>query len=147
MFESAQGRVVLIKKNRPENQKGLLNGVGGRIEENETPFEAMAREFEEETGMLTDPQSWLLFHKEIQSDIVEGVLTEKELLFFVCEGQDLYNKVRSATDEEVVLQYVGKDADMLSFCVVPAMYNLRYLVPMARVFLDKPENRQIVRTQ
>lgn len=42
--------VVLIRKNRPDWQKGQLNGVGGRVEEGETPAEAMVREFSEETG-------------------------------------------------------------------------------------------------
>lgn len=42
--------VLLVRKNRPAWQKGKLNGVGGHVEEGETPEEAMAREFLEETG-------------------------------------------------------------------------------------------------
>lgn len=42
--------VVLIQKTKPEFQAGKLNGVGGKIEEGETPKEAMVREFHEETG-------------------------------------------------------------------------------------------------
>lgn len=48
--------VVLIRKNRPEWQAGLLNGVGGKIEPGETVLEAMAREFVEETGVSIE--SW-----------------------------------------------------------------------------------------
>ncbi len=44
-------RILLINKNRPENQKGLFNGVGGAVQENETPLEAMVREAKEETGL------------------------------------------------------------------------------------------------
>ncbi len=54
-------RVVLIRKNRPDWQKGLLNGVGGRIEADETPERAMAREFAEEAGEATAPRDWTLF--------------------------------------------------------------------------------------
>lgn len=45
------GLMVMIKKERPAWQAGLLNGVGGKIEPGETPFEAMVREFQEETGV------------------------------------------------------------------------------------------------
>lgn len=44
-------RVVLIRKNRPAWQAGKLNGVGGKVEEGESPITAMRREFEEETGV------------------------------------------------------------------------------------------------
>ena len=43
--------VVMIRKTKPEWQKGRLNGVGGKIEPDETPEEAMCREFAEETGL------------------------------------------------------------------------------------------------
>lgn len=50
--------VVLIEKQCPEWQKGLLNGVGGHIEEGEMPLGAMCREFQEETGL--DVRNWNL---------------------------------------------------------------------------------------
>jgi 8-oxo-dGTP diphosphatase len=52
------GRVVLMRKNRPEWQKGRWNGVGGLIEGGETPQVAMAREFKEETGVDVHPAHW-----------------------------------------------------------------------------------------
>ena len=51
--------VVLIQKRKPEWQAGQLNGTGGHMKEGETPKEAMAREFEEETGIKTRPDRWL----------------------------------------------------------------------------------------
>lgn len=34
---------VLIEKKRPEYIAGFLNGIGGKIEENERPIDAMVR--------------------------------------------------------------------------------------------------------
>lgn len=53
------GRVALIRKLRPSWQAGKLNGIGGHIEPKEWPVEAMAREFEEETGVCTAGLDWL----------------------------------------------------------------------------------------
>jgi 8-oxo-dGTP diphosphatase len=51
MFDGS-GNVALVRKNKPEWQKGKLNGIGGKIEQGEIPIEAMIREFDEETGCL-----------------------------------------------------------------------------------------------
>lgn len=53
--------VLLIHKERgPAYVIGKLNGVGGKVEGNESPTEAMAREFEEETGIVSVPHyTWL----------------------------------------------------------------------------------------
>lgn len=55
------GRVLLLKKQSPEWQRGRLNGVGGKIEAGETPIEAMVREFAEETGAKTSAKHWSLY--------------------------------------------------------------------------------------
>jgi 8-oxo-dGTP diphosphatase len=51
MFSEYCNEIALIKKKRPEWQKGRLNGIGGHIEKNEVPHDAMYREFEEEAGI------------------------------------------------------------------------------------------------
>ncbi len=43
--------VLLVKKNRPEWQRGYLNGIGGKIEGDESPEAAMDRECHEEAGL------------------------------------------------------------------------------------------------
>jgi 8-oxo-dGTP diphosphatase len=58
MFGPGLGQVALIRKARPEWQRGKLNGVGGHIEEGETPRQAMVREFKEETGVETYESDW-----------------------------------------------------------------------------------------
>ena len=43
--------VLLVLKDKPLWQKGLLNLVGGKIEQGETPEQCAVREFKEETGL------------------------------------------------------------------------------------------------
>jgi 8-oxo-dGTP diphosphatase len=61
LFDEYLDNVVLIKKERPDWQKGKLNGVGGKIEEGEIPAVAMSREFKEETGVVISVENWSLF--------------------------------------------------------------------------------------
>lgn len=59
LFSPDFSEVLLIRKNRPDWQAGLLNGVGGKIEEeDESPVHALVREFEEETGIVIPPAQW-----------------------------------------------------------------------------------------
>lgn len=58
VFRDNGTSVVLIRKNKPKWQEGLLNGVGGKVEDNETAESAMSREFKEECGVDVHPQSW-----------------------------------------------------------------------------------------
>lgn len=51
-FNLIKSKILLVEKRRPEWQKGLLNGVGGKIERGESPLEAMNRETLEETGLV-----------------------------------------------------------------------------------------------
>lgn len=53
-----EGKIVMVRKNRPASQLGKLNGPGGKVEVGETARMAMAREFYEETGSITDPLGW-----------------------------------------------------------------------------------------
>lgn len=90
LFSPDFENVVLIEKNKPAWQKGKYNGIGGKIEEGETPGEAMRREFEEEAGLSID--DWLYLCKIGTS--------EYEVIFFYATSQDWDNHL-SCTDEEV----------------------------------------------
>ena len=56
--DDSEKYVLLIRKNRPEWQRGKLNGIGGHIKEGETPRQAMMREAREETTIKTVPAEW-----------------------------------------------------------------------------------------
>ncbi len=61
VFNFDRTQVAFIRKNRPKWQAGMLNGIGGKIEENETPFEAMIRECKEESTVSIN--EWKNFAK------------------------------------------------------------------------------------
>lgn len=51
--------ILLVKKQKgPPINHGKWNGVGGKIEERESPFDAMKREFFEETKILIRRIQW-----------------------------------------------------------------------------------------
>lgn len=115
MFSPSGSSVVLIQKNRPDWQKGKLNGVGGKIEQGETPAEAMRREFYEETGIAFNTYSWTLF----------ATLNGPNAVVYVFRAwSDLIGNAFSKTDEEVGKYF----ADSLPNNILP---NLKFLIPLA----------------
>lgn len=89
-------KVVLIKKNRPERQKGLWNGVGGKVEKtDETISWAMYREFLEETGVVIPVWQRIttLYHPE------------SEVWFYYAYGDT--SLVKTVTDEEVAIHNIN----------------------------------------
>jgi 8-oxo-dGTP diphosphatase len=59
-LKDADENIPFIRKLKPEWQKGLLNGVGGKCKNGEAPWTAMVREWEEETGDKTEHE-WRRF--------------------------------------------------------------------------------------
>lgn len=107
--------VVLIKKEKPAWQKGLLNGVGGKVEIGEVPSEAMVREFMEETGVKTQEKDWQL-------------LSCLEDEFGTCNFYFMKSRevlpVRSIEKEQVVVVPASNLPDNV-------VYNLRWMIPLA----------------
>lgn len=119
-------QVVLIWKNKPMWQKGKLNGVGGKIEDGEAPYDAMRREFKEECGI--DHESW--FPLVVLSDI------EWRVYFFYAVGKvDEFEYVQTMEDEEVAKIYVDRLDDFAHIS------NLRWLIPMAIHRIKHPKEK------
>lgn len=116
------GRVALIRKNRPEWQAGLLNGIGGHIEPGETPDAAMVREFEEETGRKVG--GWQKF-------VVMEFPAARIHFFRARIGTAVMEGLRTTTDE-VVCKLDARDLAQVG--VIP---NLRWLVPLAAYTADE----------
>lgn len=49
-FLMNETKVLLVRKNHPARLAGQLTGIGGKVEPGETAYDAMEREFREETG-------------------------------------------------------------------------------------------------
>lgn len=53
------GRVALVRKNRPDWQRGKLNGIGGKVEPGDLNLlTAMQRKFREEAGVNVPHTDW-----------------------------------------------------------------------------------------
>lgn len=58
IFTENRGEVLLILKDRPTWQAGLWNGVGGKVEKDESLTSCISREVFEETNILIPEQVW-----------------------------------------------------------------------------------------
>lgn len=108
--------VALISKNRPKWQAGKVNGIGGKIEPNESPHEAMVREFREETGAsVLDWEHVITYHDQWHTATI--------YFFRAFANRHLIEIVGSMTDEQVSVYQVSK----LPGNVID---NLRWLIPL-----------------
>lgn len=62
-----QDKIILVKKAKPEWQRGLLNLPGGELKPNESPRQCIKREWFEETGIETFESDWI-FKLKMQFD-------------------------------------------------------------------------------
>lgn len=117
MFDRKVARVVLIRKNRPAWMAGLCNGIGGKVEGEETPVQAMVREFREETTVVTQEGDWSEFLHLVTDH-------NTNLYFFTCVSDLSLDDVMSNTDETVIIDHV-RDLH------VPVLRNLHWILPLA----------------
>lgn len=113
--ERPTAMVVLIRKNKPAWQRNKLNGIGGKVEQDETPAQAMVREYAEETGDTECP-TWSRFCTQIFDDCV--------VHFFKAFSPQC--SAHTATDEQVI--WVPAADIVNNGFVIP---NLRWMIPMA----------------
>jgi 8-oxo-dGTP diphosphatase len=107
--------VALIKKTKPEWQKGFLNGIGGKIEAGEEPLIAMIREFQEETGASV--LEWRRF--------ADLILNDGKVYCYVAFQDGV--KIKTIT-EEIVAYYPVSGVLKMLLQTIP---NLPWLLGMA----------------
>src|SRR4030042_6702107 len=127
LFDNTLENIVLIKKEKPEWQKGLLNGVGGKIEKDETPLKAMVREFEEETSMKV--YNWTEFL----------TLNAKncQVYFFYAIEENITN-VKTIAKEQIEIHNIS------TLHYLKTISNLKWLIPMC---LDIDHNYAVAYTK
>jgi 8-oxo-dGTP diphosphatase len=114
--------VVLIKKTRPAWQKGRLNGVGGHIENGETPHAAMAREFKEEAS-FENSLEW------VQFGLLHGDGWEVHL--FHAHNKVIPHPYNLSDEGEVSAHHLDRVLGKETSKGASPLPNLRYLIPMA----------------
>ena len=112
-FNSDKSKIALIKKNRPDWQKGFYNGIGGKVEENETFVQAATREFFEEAGIVIDNEYY--FARVVCPNSIiyffYAILTEEE-----------FNQITSKTDEKIE-KFTRREFNILQdLCIKPAYW-------------------------
>lgn len=125
LFNVKLTRVVLIRKQRPSWQRGLLNGIGGKIEHGETPEEAMVREFQEETGVTV--KEWIGFTKMTGPHKSDPDSWEVSC-FYAFAGDKFFATIKTTTDEEVVILHPSL---IYRGCPDSIHSNLAWLIPLA----------------
>lgn len=91
--------ILLIKKLRPEWQKGDFNGIGGQEKKGETSVEAMIRETKEETNL--DIKDWTLIDKK------EGESFELRVFYAMVDKKTILSR-ETKTDEKLSVFNVGQ---------------------------------------
>lgn len=143
-------RFVAIKKNRPKWQEGLWNLPGGKIKmrehtsylaeekkhiiflPEETPREAMSREFHEETGVLIKPGArWVCFQIEQYSRIDKEKQKHTDTVYYFVTFGDEINKVVTTTDEEIKIF----DHEDITFAPKEFVFNVPYLYMMLLIHI------------
>jgi len=120
LFNVARTRVVLIEKQKPEDQRGLLNGVGGKIEWkiDKFPSDAMTREFLEDTGVNSTQIIW--------TEYCELFGEEWNVLVFKAFAEDsVLDAVESITNEKVAVYNINELGNYKT------LSNLSWLIGMA----------------
>jgi len=130
-FSETAGSVLLVRKLRPEWQKGLLNGIGGKIEKGESLLQAMHRECKEETGLSLN---WL------RKGIIQGKHSAEEgyaaddgrafqCYVFYAYSPDIFN-FKQIEDETLGI-YNSQRIDRLL-----AVESLKFLIPFGMYSRD-----------
>lgn len=120
-FSPTLHEVALIEKTKPEWQKGRLNGIGGKIEMDESSFHAIVREFQEEAGVLNSEWKFLVnMHGKNWS--VDFYYTVHDL-----------SELKTMTEEPIVVINVN---ELYEYRTIS---NLRWLIPLALQRMNYPE--------
>lgn len=132
IFDQTEREVLLIHKLKPEWQNGKLNGVGGKIEEDEETLACVTREIREETNLNLDPAALTFIGTIGDIDWMMAVFTH------VYQGNR--NDARS------------QEAELINWHPIHALpdntlANLRWMIPYALELLHEQRLQPFAITQ
>ena len=119
--------VLLVHKQKPEWQKGRVNGVGGKVESGESPEECISRETKEETCLAIPPKDWVLVGRIVQQ--------AGDVAVFAAEYGGALADAKKGDHEEVEWFPVAS----LPSTVID---NLKWMVPLAQQALQGAQSFQ-----
>jgi len=110
IFDQDCKNILLLRKNKPSWMIGRLNGIGGKVEGNETALECMIRESKEETTI--QDENWQFIGDVCGPDFLVS--------WFAIYGQD-FSKIDARTDERLINVYVAEmfEADWMTLDIMP----------------------------
>ena len=128
-------QVVLVRKNRPANQAGKLNGVGGPLSPGETARAGVCREFVDATGVAIPSDQW----RPVARLWGKGY----EIAGF-CAFSEAAARCKSRTDEQVMLvpvryDLLQADGTMGLSWVIAAALDPNHPILDIRVRADEPD--------
>ena len=145
IFDKKLQRILLIKKNKSpkglgDKMVGLLNGLGGKIEPNETPVHAMTRELKEEADMDIPEERWTQYCKLNAKfgvvycfyaivDNFTKMEQVKGLPFFYTKC--IYKQKTSEEVGDYWVKAYSNESICGDYTYVPHMPNIQWLIPMA----------------
>lgn len=118
--------VLLVEKTHPDWQRGKLNGLGGKVEDGESSWDAMVREFREETrGALAGS---VLYRREGWKHVLQLTGDDWQCAVFMgtpLSIEDMAKLDGAMTDEKERLQSVSLKF-LGNFRTLP---NVRWMLP------------------
>jgi hypothetical protein len=118
VFSVNLSSVVLIRKSKPAWQYGLLNGVGGKKNDDDANLTyTMMREYEEEAGVKTNYYDWNKFA------ILEG--SDWAVNCFYAVSDEIFMQSKTKENEQIEKIRVSKLTEEKT------LYNLQWLIPLA----------------
>lgn len=122
VFNSNLNSVLLVEKKRPDWQAGYFNGIGGKIEDDETPLQAMQREGREETG--------------------HGGLGFEHVLTFVCPGGTVFVFKGNSGVKDIPFKQMEDEElrvySLVNLVKIKIMANPRWMIPVCLSNLQFP---------